>query len=145
MPGRHRDVTIREGTSEKNWYPIAGYLAITIGGTALALFMAVQGASVTSASGLMAIVFLVIVFGGVLVMPALFKDAAYVRDTRRGWRPKWWYYIGAPFVAGGVAYSVAGAIDPGTELLGALLVFIPTVFAAHALYLYRRHKFLGVP
>lgn len=144
MTRRHRDITVRKGTSERHWYMIAGYLAAVVLGVPTAIALALGGNSVGAASILFGVT-LIFVFGGLLVMPALFKDAAYVRDTRRGWRPKWWYYIGIPIAVGILTYPVVAAVAPDVAIGAAFTNLALGAFISHSLYIYRRHKFVGVP
>lgn len=144
MARRHQDVTVREGTSERHWQLIAGYLAIVIVGTPLAIVLTLAGNVAGAATAILA-VSVVFVFGGILVMPSLFKDSAYVRDTRRGWKPRWWYYIGVPLAIGMVSYPAASAFVPDLAAGAAMANLSVAAFVSHAVYIYRRHKFLSVP
>jgi len=91
---RNRNLTIREGTSEKNWYFLAGYVALGIITVLLTITTIVQGGSY-SIGAMIGLLIMAISVLGLGTYLALFKDAAYIRDTRSRWGPKWWYYIGA--------------------------------------------------
>lgn len=147
MGRRSRQTRVVSGGRTWHWYPIAAYLGFSVLGTAVALVMGATGDSgdVMAASGLLAMVWLVVMLGGLAILPALFRDAVSIRQRAMGWRPAWWYYLSAPFVLPGLAYfgaDVAGLSEP---LFAAMVVYLPTIFATHAHYLYQRHKFLGVP
>jgi hypothetical protein len=142
--GGNNNVTIREGTGEKNWYPIAGYSAIAVTGAVYIAFSAMQ-AGTLAASGAVFVVSILLLVGSLPVFWSLFKDAAYVRDTRAGWRPRWWYYIGVPFAA---TFGVYFIVDALTQDLGgavALFAFIIVSVTSNLTYLYRRHTRVGVP
>jgi hypothetical protein len=147
--GTTRNVTIREGTSEKYWYTLAGYLAVVglgilyAGGTMVSSFGSSNFETMTGTS-----VGLVIVGAsllGLVVYPALFKDAAYVRSTSH-WSPKWWYYIAGGFLTPVAVFFVISAASI-TALGGVLAVIVHgfSASAASGLYLYRRHQHVGVP
>lgn len=151
MPrGRHSNVTIRSGTGERNWYVLAGYLAFGILGIIYFLVILQQGfgdSAGSNAAGLFGgVVVLGLSLGGLVIYPALFKDAAYVNDTRRRWSPQWWYYLlgglGTPLAI----YFILAFGMPGTlAFAGAMMTHAVSATVVSAVYLYRRHQYLGVP
>lgn len=88
----------------------------------------------------------VLSFLGLIVYPAIFRDSAYLRGTRGGWRPKWWNYtlggIGVPIV---VFFGGAVFLSTSEGLMFAFLLHSISAPAASVHYLYKRHKFVGVP
>lgn len=145
----HRDVTVRDGTSEKYWYTLAGYVALVLVGLVGSVWtlLQFQSAEATVAGGFTVAIFALVLSGlGLVTYPALFKDSAYVRATSRRWEPQWWYYIGfgvgVPILVYAVA-SVAGAGSVG----GVLALYGHAVSAGvmSASYLYQRHQYIGVP
>lgn len=146
---RRNQITVREGTGERNWYPLVGYVVVAILAT---VYVTVSYLGTESESGvqLLGAIYGVILFlisvGGVVVYPALFKDSAYLRGIRSGWNPKWWRYIavgaGPPvlFVLGGAAVRAGG-----TGVGAALLVHPATAVVVSLVYLYNRHRYVGVP
>lgn len=138
-------ITVREGTGERHWYFIAGYVAIAFVGVLYSLYAAMEfGGEVGGMT--LGILFIVLAFGGLASFIALFKDSAYLRGTRAGWAPKWWHYIGIPVGIAVVSFFSVNAITTG-DIAGA---FALTLFGLAALvgntwYLYSRHKYVGVP
>lgn len=143
----HRDITVREGTSEKYWYTLAGYVAVCIVfslGIVYAL-LTVDGTATTAIAATVGIYIFVLSFLGLMVYPALFKDSAYVRAATR-WNPKWWKYItigiGLPVAVVFVGPLIGDQAGAGAIAL-MLHPFTAGGVAAH--YLYKRHEFVGVP
>lgn len=141
-----RDVTIREGTGEKHWYIIAGYVAfatigvIYIGGSAYYL----GGTAGGVAAGL---VIVGLFLGGLVSFISLFKDSAYLRGGRHSWRPRWWYYIAVPVLIGAIGFVGGEAVGLGARggMTAAVIGFGPAALISNLVYLYRRHKRIGVP
>lgn len=143
----HRDITVREGTSEKYWYTLAGYIAICILAVFYNVYIFAQAGGNVQTAGLMSGFSIIAVSGlGLITYPALFKDSAYLRGTNRSWKPKWWYFfgigLGIPALASAVVPFVG--VGFGGGVVGAMLhVLTAPVMAGY--YLYKRHKHIGVP
>lgn len=141
---REQDITLREGTGKKYWYTIMGYVvALPLVMVYLAVTMNEAGAMATAMSA--GIFILLLLFLGLASIPALFKDAAYLRETRSRWTPEWWKYNGAAFGAPVVTYfgiDVAGLGDAGPM---AMLVFVVVSYGTSAYYIFNRHRYIGVP
>jgi hypothetical protein len=146
--GTTRNVTIRQGTSEKYWYTLAAYLAVVILGVLYSAYTLTQfsgeGAQIMQGT-VIGLVLVAVSLLGLGTYPAMFKDSAYVRSTSR-WAPKWWYYIGGGFLTPVAVFFGASALASGAAA-GALAVIVHAFSAstASAMYLYRRHQNLGVP
>ncbi len=143
---RNRNLTIREGTSEKNWYFLAGYVALGIITVLLTITTIVQGGSY-SIGAMIGLLIMAISVLGLGTYLALFKDAAYIRDTRSRWGPKWWYYIGGGFGTPFAVYFVATALPQLSGFAGvvALVAHALSASVMSGVYLYRRHQHIGVP
>jgi len=143
----HRDVTVREGTSEKYWYTLAGYTAIAILAILYNIYIFSRSGINVQAAGMMSALS---IFGvsaiGLVTYPALFKDSAYLRGTRSGWKPKWWNYLaiglGIPVLAAIVSSFLGIAIGGG--VIG-VMVHVITAPVMSGYYLYNRHQMIGVP
>lgn len=140
-----RDVTVRDGTSEKYWYTIAAYLAVAIIAILYSANTILSEGQPSVQAVALAVPLLAVTFGGLIIYPALFKDSAYIRDTRKTWNPKWWYYIlfGLGIPAG--LYAFTSGIGASAAFPTAVLSHALTAPITAAYYLYQRHKFLGVP
>jgi len=139
-----RGVTIREGTSERNWYLNAAYVAFAIIGVIYTAFT-IQAAGGAAGSFAIALVLFGLALGGLATFGSLFRDSAYLRGTHAGWRPKWWYYIGAP-VGTGIVIAFLGIEVLGELGIGlAIMVFAFACLASNVYYLYNRHQYVGVP
>lgn len=143
---RNANVTVREGMSEKNWQYLAGYVAIGVLTLIITGIAAFQGA-ITAVGPVIGILLLVIFVGAFGTYITLFQDAAYIRDTRGRWNPQWWYYIiggiGTPIVVYLLGQQIIQDI-----ILSATLGMIAHAISASvmsAVYLYNRHKHIGVP
>jgi len=152
MPRRgSRQVTIREGTSEKHWYTLSGYLAVVTLGFGFSIYTGLNaGVAESSPTGLfgtvLGLVVVVAALFGLAVYPAIFKDSAYVKGTRQ-WRPSWTRYLGLGIGVPVVAVLAAPFLGFG-PLMGVSLGFLIhsiTAPATATLYLYRRHRFVGTP
>lgn len=132
-------------TKELYWYVLAAYLA-ALGLGALAFLGVVV---VTDKISIVAVAAVAIVTALALVslptFPALYKDTQYLDDAT-DWDPRWWVYVGGGagsplvgFVAGGVA------LGPRVNLALSVLSWVASVAGMCVLYLYRRHRFVGVP
>lgn len=143
---RSSNVTIRDGTSERNWHFLAAYVAMGVFVVGVIAYTFSQGGSLGGGilSGVMIMLVSVI---GLATYPALFRDSAYVRDTRRAWKPKWWYYLlgglGTPVVFYAILQTTV--TEPGVASVGAIVAHALSASIISALYLYRRHQYLGVP
>jgi len=145
-----RGTTIREGTGEKNWYVMAGYVAISIFAIGFIAWSTYQAGAVGGT-----VAFTVAILGlsvvSLVTYPAIFRDSAYLRGTAAGWNPKWWFYIGGPILAVVVVYIATEAIGietATTEVSGGVMsIFVLPVATAvsNAYYLYQRHRYVGVP
>lgn len=149
MARRQQSVTYREGTSKKYWYTIAGYLAVGVLGLLYVIFtwQSASGGSGAKMAGMAGgIVLLLFSGGGLVIYPALFKDSAYLRESGSRWSPKWWYYILGGF---GTPLATYFALNFGMKSMlaftGAFLIHAVSATIVAGLYLYRRHKYVGVP
>jgi len=145
-------VVVSDGLSSKYWLTLAGYLTI---GVLLIAFIGygVYTASQTDSQAMSASIgFSGAIFlfghsaGGLLIYSALFKDASYLRGGKERWNPDWWKYILAG-VGVPVGIVVIGQLlslgDMGS--VAAVLSHSVSASAVCAIYLYRRHTFVGVP
>lgn len=145
MSRRSRNITVREGTSERNWYVLAGHVALSILLTGYVGIMFFETGAF-AAGVTIAVALLVLFVASIAAAGALFRDAAYLRGTTGRWNPDWWYYLGGGFgipVLAGVATNVlfSGGMGYGIGMIGIGLCGT----AMSTVYLYRRHKFIGVP
>ena len=136
--------TIRDGTSEKHWYALAGYIVVMSG---LLLY---SGWVVASEPGggdgvLIALLFMAAAVVSAAVAINLFKDSAYVRGTGV-WFPKWWYYLGIPSVLGIFGFTGGWIYEDGAIGFVVLIFIFPlAMYFASMVYLFHRHKAVGVP
>lgn len=140
-----RGTTIREGTGERNWYALAGYVAFSVIGLAYIIWNVYQfGAAVGGIA--IAVVLLALAVFALVTFPALFKDSAYLRGTDAGWNPKWWLYLGIPVMIP-VGIYITGEVfnDPFVGGGAAILAFPIITAVSNACYLYQRHRYVGVP
>lgn len=147
MARRHRDVTVRDGTSEKHWYGLAGFLALSSVGYLFGIGYIIEfGISDTNfiPGGMLGGVNMMVGGSGTVLIIEMFKDSAYVRDTRR-WSPKWWYYGGVPITVSAIAVGVGWVLGGFVGAALCLNVLGPAMFLSHARYLYDRHRHVGVP
>jgi hypothetical protein len=102
-----------------------------------------QGNMITGYTGGLVIILLSLI--GLGVYPALFKDSAYLRGTYK-WKPKWWYYVLAGVGTPVALYFGLSAILP--SVLAATFAIIGHAVSASgisAVYLYKRHQYVGIP
>ena len=120
---------------------LAGYLALTVVGTAALLVLARHSSQLMTAVE-------VLVAGGVLVaasaatIPALYGDAVGLSETE--WDPNWKQYVA--FVVGTpvlVYFAIAYVTIADVALVVAGVAFVVAAFEAAAMYLYRRYKYVG--
>lgn len=143
-----RSVTLRSGTSERNWYLIAGYVFLGVGGTLFAFYQlatADSGYGTNLAGATLSTVIIAMVLLSVPAFAALFRDSAYVRGTSRRWYPRWWIYIGTPI---GIGVAVMFVADMANFVYGgpiAMLIYSVLAPVSCGYYLYNRHNTIGVP
>lgn len=145
MSRQQHDVHVRSGFGEKYWMPIAGYITVAIIGLLYTTYMILNASG--RAGGLVGGIWVLIIsFGGVVIYPAVFKDAAYLRSTRQRFTPQWWKYILGGLIPP-VLFVFAGPALGGQDLGVGLAIFAHALSATitGTVYLYRRHKFVGVP
>lgn len=150
MARSSKTVVHREGTSTKYWYTLAGYFAgalLAIGYFIVTVAQMPKTANSSIVAGFTgAIVILGVSLFGLATYPALFKDSVYLRETNQRWQPQWWYYIGLALGTPIALYFVANTFLPSGEAATyALLVHAVSALTMSGVYLYRRHKYIGVP
>ncbi|MGZ0745747.1 hypothetical protein [Haloparvum sp. AD34] len=138
-----RQHTIREGTSEKYWYTLAGYIAVCGITLIAALITGIEAGGEAAGSVLGGGISIVSILG-IVVYPALFKDSAYVRGMGY-WRPKWWKYIGAGLGIPLLVYLLISTAGLFGAPIFAFIVHAITASGTATVYLYQRHKRIGVP
>ena len=120
---------------------LAGYLALTVVGTVALLVLVKHSSNLAAAVE-------VLVAGGVLVaasaaaIPALYRDAVGLAGTE--WDPNWKQYVA--FVVGTpvlVYLAIAYVTIADIAFVVASIAFVVAAFEAAAMYLYRRHKYVG--
>jgi len=150
MARRSNDVTVRSGTSERNWYYLAIYVAVGL----LAVLATLVSAASTWGTpqfsetwgSTLGLGITVVAIGGIIIYPSLFRDSAYVRDTRTRWKPQWWYYLGGALAVPVAVFFVVNAVySPALAFILAVISHSFSASIAAGLYLYRRHSFVGVP
>ena len=140
---QRRNVTVRDGTSKKYWYTIMGYVAAL---PLMLIYLAVTMNEFGPAAIMSASIFIIVLlFLGVASMPALFKDSAYLRESRAHWMPEWWNYIGASVGVPTVVYFGLDAVGVQEAAPFTMIAFLVVTYAASAYYIYNRHRFVGVP
>lgn len=130
----------------KHWYTPLGYaLGATLTLTALvyaqALASGPTAAAVREVSG---VLFAVVSLVGVVVYPALFKDALYLGGRGVGWRPAWKAHVAFGLAVPLGVYAVAAVQYPGRADELALLSHAAAATVVSCTYLYRRHRAVGL-
>ncbi|MFC7128450.1 hypothetical protein [Haloferax chudinovii] len=145
-----RQVRTTQRPSEKYWYTLAGYIALGVLGLIYFVIMYQQYSGMEGGSFGIGFTAGFVLIGisalGLGIYPALFKDSMDLRSSRSRWKPKWWFYIGGGFLTPLLGYLVT--VQLGYESLGLLLAVVAHAFSAtvtSSLYLYRRHKYVGIP
>ncbi len=132
-------------TRELYWYVLAAYLfAIAFG---IALFLGVVG--LTNRLTVIGVGALVILFvlglASFTTFPALYMDASYLREVDE-WNPRWWVYAVGGAVTPIFSYFSGGFLfGPRVNLFLSVLSWLGSVATMCAVYLYRRHRAVGVP
>lgn len=139
-----QDVTIREGTKETYWRAVAAFVAMGVFVFLTLVYAAISSGPI-AAEWLVPVAALMLDVGGAIALVQLFRDAAYVRDTR-AWQPSWWYYVVPPVGIAVGGLFVGELLDVSmVGITASLLLFGVVAWGASAWYLYRRHQFVGVP
>lgn len=144
--GRGKGVDIRKATSETNWYPIVGFVALSAVG-AIGLIAVVYSYGYSDGIVYPVVAYIMIMsFVSVVSHASLFKDSAYIRGSIGTWKPKWWYYTVGPIASPFVIYVVGNSVTQTMAAIGfAAMGYFALTFGAHSYYLYRRHEKVGVP
>ncbi|WP_458209013.1 hypothetical protein [Haladaptatus sp. NG-SE-30] len=96
--------------------------------------------------GVGALVILVVLgVGSLATFPALYRDARYLNRTDR-WDPNWWAYVAGGALTPLLDYLSGGFLfGPHVNLFLSVLSWLGSVASMCAVYLYRRHRAVGVP
>lgn len=132
-------------TRELYWYVLAAYLlAVGFGVAAFLALVGVTNRVTVIGVGAIAVV-LALGLVSLATFPALYRDATHLR--RRGeWNPHWWLYVGGGALTPIVGYLSGGYVfGPRVNLLLSVLSWLGSVATMCAVYLYRRHRAVGVP
>lgn len=130
---------------ELYWYVLAAYLvALALGAVAfLALIATTNKIGFIAVGGVGGLVLLIL--ASLPTFPALYRDVGYVR-TATDWNPNPWPYLLGGALTPVVGFVVGGDIfGPRINLVLSVLSWLGSVATMSLVYLYRRHRFVGVP
>ncbi|WP_101295877.1 hypothetical protein [Halegenticoccus soli] len=143
---RNPSVTGRARTGRRYWYVLAAQI---VSGVVVTIYLAIAAAHVVVAPSdlLTGIVLSVASLLSVAVYPSLFKDAIYVNREHVEWEPRWWQYVGIGIGVTFLAYLAVRTVGRDEVLAPVLLLFVLIAVSAgiSTVYLYRRHRAVGVP
>lgn len=120
-------------------YPVASVLAIVSLGRLTA-----GGSVLSSGLGSAALVILITALG-IVSLPALWRDAEFVRREASEWRPDRETYVGAAVLVP-LSLAVLGGLAAGfgIALAIAVVAFLGATIAVCAAYLYNRQRTIGL-
>ena len=130
---------------ELYWYVLAAYpVALVLAAVALlALFATTNGIGLVAVGGIGLLVLLVL--ASLPTFPALYRDAGYVGAVT-DWHPNPWVYLAGGALTPVVGFAVGGNLfGPRLNLVLSVLSWLGSVATMSLVYLYRRHRFVGVP
>lgn len=132
-------------SSGRYWQFLAGYVVLSVGGGVGLVFLAGQSSALMA--GIEILVTLVILaLASVATVPALYRDANTLDHPDSEWRPDWRKYVA--FVFGGpiLAFlAVNHAAGPRVAIFVAAISLVVGTFETCAVYLYNRHRHVGLP
>lgn len=127
-----------------HWYVLVGYPALSLLGI-VSLGRLTDGGSVLASSLGSVALLIVLTAVGVVTLPALARDAEFVRREADEWAPDRRTYVGAaaaaPLLLGVLAGLTAGF---GVALALTILAFLASTVAVCVAYLYNRHRAIGL-
>ncbi|MCU4741677.1 hypothetical protein OB955_17235 [Halobacteria archaeon AArc-m2/3/4] len=137
------DVTDDAIVSSWHWYVLLGYPTLSVLGV-LSIGRLTGGSLVASSAGSVALV-IVMTAVGLVSLPAIWRDVAFVREDCAGWMPEEHVYVGPPIVAT-VGFGLLGGLTGGlgVAIAFAVFAFLVSSVTASLAYLYNRHRTIGV-
>lgn len=81
----------------------------------------------------------------VAVYPSLFADVVYVNQVNVSWNPYWWYYFAFGFGTTFTSYFILINSDRHFTPVLILTALIASTFVVSVVYLYKRHRHIGIP
>ena len=133
-------------SDSRYWYAITAFVVSTIVSVVYVSFTGTVIDRATDGEAFLSLWLFGLLILAVLVYPALFLDAVYVRRLDLSWQPKSWYYIAGVFSTTVIVFVIMSVLYQNTwTLLLGIGVFVGLTFAVCTRYLYRRHQFLGEP
>lgn len=127
-----------------SWYVLISYPIVSLLGIVSIARLTAVGSVLASSLGSLALVVLVAVLG-VVSLPAIRRDVAFVRARETEWEPTWREYVGAG-IAPPLGVSILGALVAGLGVAVALLIgtFVVSTITVSIAYLYNRHRHVGL-
>lgn len=138
--------TTPAGRVAKHWYTPLGYaLGATLTLTALVYAQALaNGPTAAAVREVTRVLFAVVSLVGLVVYPALFKDALHLDGRGVGRRPAWKAHVVFGFAVPLGVYAVATVQYPTQADELALLSHAAAATVVSCTYLYRRHRAVGL-
>jgi uncharacterized membrane protein len=139
-------VTGHPRTSHLYWYVLVVQVVV---GTATLLYLGVAALEilVLLTDLITGLILAVAALVSVAAYPSLFKDAIYVNRANFSWKPRWWRYFAVGFGITFLAYYVVviAARHPTVVPVVLLVVLVASSLLVSAIYLYNRHRYVGIP
>ena len=128
----------------KYWYVPTAFVATTLVSLAYVSFTGTLGGRSAVGGAFLSLWLLGLMILAVLVYPALFLDAVYIRRISSSWRPKSWHYILVSFATTVVVFTIATVVYRiSVALLLGIGTFVILTFLVCIRYLYQRHDYFG--
>lgn len=127
-----------------HWYVLIGYPALSLLGIVMLGQFTDGGSVLASSLGSVALLIVLSAFG-LVSLPAINRDTAFVRAESEEWDPDPRTYVGAA-VAIPLSLGLLGGVAAGFGLALALLIltFLVTTVGVCVVYLYNRHQTIGL-
>ncbi|WP_158057208.1 hypothetical protein [Halorussus halophilus] len=132
-------------SSGRYWQFLAGYVVLSVGG-GLGLVLLAGRSSAVMAGIEILVTLVVLALASVATVPALYRDANALDRRDAEWNPDWRKYVA--FVLGGpvLAFLVVNhAGGPKVAVFVAAISLVVGTFETCAVYLYNRHRHVGLP